>query len=483
MFNSSRLAAFAFVVSLALSGCSGGGGSSSSGALPPSNPPSVLTPTPGPALATVPVQVKAIYAAPGSPAPQSKGRHPLFVSPSTNSAKLVIYPHGSGTAQATYVYDLSVGSGLCTGSAPRTCTFNINAPVGNLDFVLDNYDLAPVAGAIPGPAQHLGTTILTQNIVANTPNTVTFALSGIPTVVALSTGAGPLTYTSEAADGSTHTLAITASVKDVDGNVIGGTASYSTPVSVSLAEAGGSGHSVLVINGTPSGVAGTLTSPTTTLAVQYDGLGAVGYTTVLNVGASSATLSPLYVTPSTVVSHAVNGSPTVALSETNAPGAIAYSATYVCPEVTGTSTVGSGASATTTINTTAPAGTTDAGCTVTLKDVLGTQVTVPLNIAVYGPSTFSGAPALSAGVTRTCGTSLAFTNPAQTATITISDPGFAGPYVLSVPSPAVATATSLGSTVTITSVAAGSETIGISDGFGNSLNCPVGVTTTSGSVS
>ena len=475
--SSSTLVITGIAFALLLSSCAGGGG----GGLSVPNPSTAVvtsTPSPGVSAATVPLTIKMVLGSGNTAA--SVGRKPRFISPSTKSARLIVYPHGSATAQATYIYDLSSTSSLCVGSAPRTCTFNINAPVGVLDFDFELYDQSPVAGAIPVSAQHLGTSVVTQTITSGPSNTITFQIGGIPTAFVLSTSVGPLTYVSEPADGVSHILAITVGVKDVSGNIISGSVSYTSPVSVSLSESGGVGHTVLMINGVASGVVGTLNAPTDSLAVKYDGLGVAGYGTILNVGSASATISPLYATASSSAIHTANGSATIAISEVSAPGSVAYSVSTACVEVTGTPTVGSGVSAVTTITTTAPGGTNDS-CTIAVKDVLGTQVLVPLIIATYGPATSLGAPILSSGVSGSCASSIAFTNAGQTATFTMSDPGFAGPFVLTVPTPSVATASATGLNITITSVSGGSETIGILDGFGNSFSCLVGVTTTSGS--
>ena len=472
----------AIMTMLALTACGGGGGGTTSSSTPLGLP-AVTQPTTAPIVNpnTTPVVVKAIFATPGSPGvAQSGSRQAKFVSPSTNGAKLILYPHGSGTALATYYYDLTNASGLCSGNAPRVCLFPIKAPSIQIDFDFETYDTAPVSNAFLGGTLHLGTSILTSTIVAGAANSVVFSLSGIPAVISLSTAGGPLAYASEASDGATHTLPITASVQDAAGNVITGPVPYTTPISVSLTEAGGSGHSVLVINGTPSGAVGTLTKATDILAVKYDGGGVVGYTTVLGVGAATATISPLYATPGTTTINSTTAAKVVNLTEQGAPGSIAYSATTACADITSTPTSGSGATGTTTINTVAPAG-TNLVCTVTLKDVLGTQITENVNFAVYGPITHT-VEAFGSGGSGTCGTTLAFNATGETATFTMADPGFLGPYITGNTTPAVASVGVVGSNVTITSLVAGTTTITVGDGNGNTVSCPVSVTTTSGSV-
>jgi hypothetical protein len=74
--------------------------------------------------------------------------------------------------------------------------------------------------------------------------------------------------------------------------------------------------------------------------------------------------------------------------------------------------------------------------------------------------------------------SLAFTGGEQMQSVTVTDPGYAGSFTTSGCS-GIATAVVAGSTVTVSSVSAGSCTLTVSDTLGNSANLAVGVTVVS----
>lgn len=489
MFNSLRsikLAAASLALALTISACTGGG-AGGGGAVTPAASGGGGNTTPQSVPAVVKYILPASFTTTSSArGASSTGRKPMFVSPSTNGTVLTVYQHGTTTvvAPSPFITDVSAGSPNCVGTAPRICTLPISLPPGTYDFALKTYDAAPVAGAIPGGAKQLAQSSLTQTIVALASNTINFSLSGIvvgPPGIACASVCGSISYMSLPADGSTHNFGLAISATDADGNIIGGSVPYASPIAVSLAETGGSGHSQLVINGVASGSSGTLTKGSDTLAVRYDGGGSSGYTTVTTVGSSTLTISPMFVGPALASVNKLSDVRTANITEANAPGGIAYSSSAAgCAQVSSTNATGSGAAATLHVNTSASAGYVGS-CNITVSDVLGSSLTIALPFSVAGPITIP-TPTLPTGVSGTCATQIAMTAAGQAFSITMSDPNYAGAFSLTNTTPATATASLSGATATITSVAAGTTTVTISDTAGNSFACNIGVTTSSGTV-
>jgi hypothetical protein len=355
---------------------------------------------------------------------------------------------------------------------------------------LKTYDAAPVGGSIPGTAKQLSVSTVTQNITAFASNTITFLLSaivtGTPGVTCTSGCSGNLTYFSLPSDGLTHNFGFAVSATDGDGNVITGSVPFSSPISVTLTETGGSGHSQLILNGTAVGTTASITKANDTLALRYDGAGSAGYTTTTNIGGHTTVISPMYLAPASSTITKLSDSRTIAITEASAPGSIAYSATAPsCTETTGLATAGSGASATFSFNANSAAGTVKS-CTITITDVDGTSMSYPISLNVSGPINCSGStctPTFPSGGSGNCSSGINFTAAGQTATFTVTDPNYSGSYALGNTTPATATASNGGgATVTITAVASGTTTVTVSDTNGNSYPCAVGVTTTSGTV-
>lgn len=411
-------------------------------------------------------------------------KRPAYISPSTQGASLNVYTPGNDSGTPIYgtVSALSAGSNVIT----------IYVAPGTYDFVLTLYDEAPVSGAIPSGAHALSkTTIASQTIIANASNNLAFHLQGIvvgaPTFCS-NAGGGSVcaSYMSLPANGVTQTLAVAVSAYDADGNVITGSNPYYTPLSVSIAESGGSGHSSLVIDGTDVGASGTLESPADSLAIKYDGGGAPGYTTTTTIGSGTLVVSPMYVTPDTTISEGkLVDSHTAAVTEQGASSSIAYSASTSCGSGTTPSNSGSGASATLTVSVNVPGG-TNKTCSVTETDILGSAVAVPYDFIVPGPIV-PGTPTFPSGGSGLCSSSIAFTGVGQTASVPLADSGYGGSITASSSATSVATVSMSGSgsseTATVTAVAAGTATVTLTDTAGNSSTCSIGVTTTSGSAS
>lgn len=426
-----------------------------------------------------------------------KGEGPNYVSPSTNGLTWIAYLHGTQTIDNQGTDDVSSGSPLCTTGSPRTCSipFAVDGSVGgtSYDFVLTLYDQKPVAGSIPNGANVLGISDLTATVFSNQANTFTFVVDGVWVTTNPVVGGSSVTYESEPANGSAQSMSVTVQGLDADGNIITGAAPYYSPLPVSIAETGGSGHSSLSINGAAGVASGNLAGPSDTLAIKYDGGGAVGYTSLMTAGSGSGgtstlRVSPMYITPATagtVVTLSSSPTSTVA-TEKSAPAGIAYNANVGTCTGTLTPTVtGSGASATTSFSATIPAGTAQT-CNVTISDILGTSMTYKVPMSVSGPISIT-ANNFPTGGGGTCSGAYAFTAAGQTAVITVSDPLYTGTITGGSSRNTVATVAMSGSgtpeTATVTAVAAGTATLTLSDTTGNTKTCSIGVTTSGGGVS
>lgn len=312
-----------------LAGCGGGAGTTPA----PVQAPPAAPGNPG----TSPQTVRVAVVIGGRTTGQSNGRRPKFISPSTNGIDIQVYAHGGNTIIGESKTDISSGSAACGGQTgtPRTCTIDVPAPAGNDDFIGTTYDAAPVSNSFSS-AHVLGRGTLTATIVSGANNQFTLYISGVITAL------GYLApHASLPADGAVHTLGFVLNPSDYGNNPItaGANDPYSNPISVQLAESGGSGHVQIVKNGTPTGgTSTTLNYSSDTVAVRYDGLGSTGYSVLVSVSANNVTpetltISPLYVTSAspyyssnTLTFTASGQTAQVNLSETNA-GSITYTAT------------------------------------------------------------------------------------------------------------------------------------------------------------
>ena len=391
-----------------LGGCGGSGGALST---PRTDTP--VTKAPGtPEAVNISVIVGGTTAGVGS---SSGVRRPKFVSPSTNGIDFKVYAHGGNTIIGQSDTDISSGSAACGGQTgtPRTCSIQVPAPAGNDDFVATTYDAAPVSGSFSA-AHALGIGRLTANIVSGQANNLTLYLSGIINALGFLAS-----HASLPADGATHTLGFVLNPSDFGNNPItaGANDPYQNPISVQLTESGGSGHSQIVKNGTPTGgTSTTLNFSTDTVAVKYDGGAAPGYDVVVavsstNVTPETLTISPLYVTSaspyrsgSTLTFTATGQTAQVNLSETGAAGTLQYNATpsNTCAGIATASNPAVGPTSSSTVTATG-AGT----CTIAFSDGMstitwtvtvsttGATVIVPSNTT--GPITFAS---YSLGVVR-----------------------------------------------------------------------------------
>jgi hypothetical protein len=341
--------------------------------------------------------------------PSAAVRRPKFISPSTNGIDIKVSAHGGNTIIGESRTDISSGSAACGGQTglPRTCTVEVPAPPGTIDFVPTTFDAAPVSNSFSG-AHLLGQGALTATVVAGQSNIFTLFISGVINQLGF---LAP--HASLPADGSSHTLGFVLNPADFDANPItaGSNDPYANPVSVVISESGGSGHSQIVKNGTPTGgLTTTLNFSTDTVAVQYDGGGTTAYFATVTVGATGVTpetltISPLHVsTPSpffsgnTLAFTASGQTAQVNLSETGA-GTITYTATP-SGSCAGVATASAPTGPANAASTTITAGSTGGSCTVAFSDgvtiitwnivVTTTSGSVTVPSGTLGPIVFNG---------------------------------------------------------------------------------------------
>ncbi len=314
------------------------------------------------------------------PASSASVRRPAYVSPSVNGATIGVKSASTGAVVTTTV-DLSASSNACsTSGSTRTCTANALAFYDNDTFTITLYDTAPVNGAIPASAHVLGVGVQTATITQGFRGTIGVSVGGQVASIAVSPS-----FVSAPANGTPQTIPLTFTARDAGGNTIVTSASapFANPINVSLTESGGSGHSTLLVNGSPSGTSATIQQSGTTIAIVYDGGGSQGYQAPVAFSATgpatqSVQFAPMYVT---IPTGYVTGSSislygpattiTIAVGEAGAPASVSYTAT--------TSPQCSGIASATSVTTTGGVGTfmlvgnttsapSSSGCTLVVAD-------------------------------------------------------------------------------------------------------------------
>lgn len=274
------------VVIAALAACSGAG---SSGPGTTSSQPGKGTGSSAKAMLKIIVPARKSLAS-------MKKHHPLYVSPSSEGILAQSYPHGSSTPNGFTAIDISPSSPDCTGnpSGSRTCLIYVPAPIGDDDFVVTDYDEAPVNGGFTTRANILAVgTLSNVTIVANQANNVTVYLQGRPMGFDFLPSPESLV-----ASGSPSSYTLSLLVLDQDGNVItaGTNDPYEYPVLLTIADscqqyvngsggsqttpapcpAGDNGHSTLSKNGGSGASSQTTEYSSDTFTVNYDGGGLPG---------------------------------------------------------------------------------------------------------------------------------------------------------------------------------------------------------------
>jgi streptogramin lyase len=399
-----RRVAYVLAVALAFNaaGCASSGGNAA-----------IPAPASGGAAANQLGNIRFTLIVPNAP-PAGSAKRRAFVSSSANGALVTTYAHSDtthSTPLASSATNISSTSSACTTVAGgRNCTIAITAPAGDDDFVFGLYDAAPVNGAIPSSAHELGVAGVTQTINAGTTNTVSTGISAI-----IAGFSGSTTNVSEVADGRTHNVALVISPTDFGNNPItagSANAPYANPITATVSESGGSGFTLLSLNGGTPAASVTLTKATDTVQAVYDGGGTSGYSATVNLvaptvnGQGGATTESLALAPVLFVTNPTvffspspaqlntypQGQHVLMISEPTAPNTTTYTATPTgCSNILSVGTVvGKGTSATLL----AVGGTTrsTSGCSLAISDGTLTFNVSVTNTLRSGPS---GSPTIT----------------------------------------------------------------------------------------
>lgn len=354
-----------WVATLLLTAC-GGGGSAPIPSAPAPAPTQTLAPNGGMQKVAISLVVPVNTGTTGA-------KHREYISASAMGASIVV-TQGSTTVNATL--DLSASSSACTGSgSSRTCTTTVSAPTGTDVFTVTIYNQSPVNNAIPSGAAILGVGASTVNVIAGTTNSVQVYVGGEVAHFGATLPSGSMP-----ANGHAQSAVLVIAPTDFGNNPItaGTNDPYANPITVAIAENGGSGNASLSLNGGAATSSVQVTKSTDSVTVNYNGGGAPGYSFTMTLSASgvssqSSTVAPLIaaVNGNAVTSISLNGSAVGAsqLGFGEAGSSSTYSATLAsgCSGIaTKGSISGSGASATLPLT---GGGTPSAsGCTLTISD-------------------------------------------------------------------------------------------------------------------
>ncbi|HEY1975069.1 MAG TPA: hypothetical protein VGG89_00810 [Candidatus Baltobacteraceae bacterium] len=333
------------------------------------------------------------------------GRGPDYVSPSTRGIKIVATWQGGSTSTfvETTVAALGPKAPDCTASSSGfSCLIPSTVWEGPNKIDVTVYDKPPSGSSsgatFPSNAQELGFSSITQTVTAGVTPSILIYLGG----EIGSINAKPL-FSSVPADGSSHDIAIAFNVKDFGGNKItaGSNDPFANPVNVTLTETGGSGHAVLLLNGSGSGSNAKIKFSNDTLGVRYDGGGKSGYTIQVQLAANGAPaetlqVSPLIVEGPGIAAHALglNGTAianALTVTEKSAPASQTYNVTR--SGCTGIATISgfSGSGAAASFTATGGATGSASGCSISVADGSSTTLVLPVtNTAIAGGVTING---------------------------------------------------------------------------------------------
>ena len=322
-----------------------------------------------------------------------------FVSSSVQGATVAVGPHGG--ALTTYAFDLSSASALCTTNAgARSCTMTVTAPFGVDDFAIALYDTAPVSGAIPAGAHVLGQADDDNvTVAAGAPlPTMNVYVSG--TISNIGLNGNVITFP---ADHVNHSANVTIDPSDFSNQPItaGTPDPYSNPITIALAETGGTSDFTLTIDGSAVTSPYTLSQSGHTIGVTFDGMGTTGDYATLTFSATGAAtqtlqIAPLYVTPSDPYFNpsayqtqftGPNESQLFSVSE--AQGSLTYTPTIAGPAAcaagaaVGTNT-GTSLSSTITFTSTSNSVSAANACSLVITDSNGSSMSFPFVNTVTG---------------------------------------------------------------------------------------------------
>jgi streptogramin lyase len=378
--NARRFAAT--IALLTLAACGGGGGG---GTLPA--PTQTLAPN-------TKMQTVAISLVVPVNSGTSGARRPAYISASAQGAGIVV-TQGSTTVNATL--DLSSSSTACTGSgSSRTCTTSVSVPTGNDVFSVTIYNQAPSNNAIPAGAAILGVGTSTVDVMAGSTTSVSVYVGGQIAHFGASLPSGSLP-----ANGHPQSAVLVIGPTDFGNNPItaGTNDPYANPITVAVAETGGTGFASLSLNGGAPSSSVQVTKSTDSVTLNYTGGGAPGYSFAITLSANgvssqSSTIAPLIASIGglAVTSVGLNGTisnPTLTVGEAGS------SRTYTpsLSTCTGIATIGalSGSGAAATLPVSGGSTPSASGCTLTITDSANVALALPvINTPVSGGVTVNG---------------------------------------------------------------------------------------------
>ena len=253
MIRRLALAGVCVLASATVIACSGGSGTH----LTPLAPQKAAN-VAGKALLTIPNRAASAH-----------GRRAQFVSASALSVALTV---NGGPAS---LVDVSSTSPICiAGSGGRTCTVPVSAPAGSTVFSMTFFDAAN------GGGNKVGSGSATVNVVIGTPFTVALAVNGIVASIAI---------TVPAINIGSISVPVSVIAKDIDGNIIVGTAPYTAPITLTNSDATG----VLTLSKS------TVTSPSDIVTLAYTGAALASAATISGStpGITSSSIAPAAVMP------------------------------------------------------------------------------------------------------------------------------------------------------------------------------------------
>ena len=340
--------ALACAAIIGIAGC-GSGGRPPSSSLP--NAPSSTQK----ATATFVVKIPAKGSSPTS----RRGVKPHFLTPAVEGISFSVVQQPATLNQGTVFYALTPQSSYCTGggASPLICTLDVQAPPGNDVFTVDTYDATS-----PGGGYITSTATLTQQINAQSANTIAITTEGVVSYIGVAID-DPFPAT-----GPAQAVPVRVIAADADGYQIVGP--FDSPLSLTDSDSSGS---TTLSNAGPAS-----SSDLSNLTMAWDGT-ALASPATITVSAQSA-------------ADGNNGGPFSATS-TFSPG---VSGAYAPPSSLTFAHVTSGAQtiAVTGVNTTGPFTVTSDGCVsvsgsgpaFTITPVSATGVFSPCNISVSGAS-------------------------------------------------------------------------------------------------
>ncbi len=354
--------------------------------------------------------------------PQKIGS-PNYISPSTQSLTISVASPNTPTATR---------SANCSANV---CSISIEAPTGYDSFTIQLFDGANGSGNL------LAAGSVWQTILIGTANSVNVTFIGVAKKVTLAASPNSLPY------GAASSSNITVAEIDADGNTIVGPGAYAAPISLSLSGAAG------VATLTPTDV----TQPGETVALLYTGQASTGMT----ITATAPNVLPV------TIAFGITGGPSPSPTPVATATATPIPTATPMPTPTPSPTV---APTPTPTPTPTPIPTASASPVPTATPIPTATPNSAIVISPYSLNFFN-------------------TGAAYAQTFTVGENGFSGTYTeTDTCHPSSGTIATLSPTsaggpnaiFTVTPVNAGTCTITITDGIGNTAAVSIGVTLSQG---